>query len=128
MAFSALVFFTCLLGLTGLIAGSIGAHGLENHSQEDRDSFKLAAHYQMMHGMAAIAALALSESLRGNSPRAAKRMHVAAWLLAIGTTLFSFTIYAVVLGAPKAIGPLTPLGGLVMMGGWCVGLLSAFAL
>lgn len=128
MVSAPLLFYTGFLGLSGVIAGTVGAHGLSGYPDKARDLFRTAAHYQMLHGMAAIACIALAESLRGTSPKAARWIDIAACLFAIGTSLFSFTIYATTLGAPKVLGPLTPLGGLVMMSAWCTAMLSALAL
>lgn len=45
---------------------------------------------------------------------------VAAGLLTAGMTMFSGSIYLLVLDAQrfKFLGPVTPLGGLCMIGGW----------
>jgi uncharacterized membrane protein YgdD (TMEM256/DUF423 family) len=45
---------------------------------------------------------------------------VAASLLLAGMTLFSGSIYLLVLDPQrfKALGPVTPLGGLCLIGGW----------
>ena len=48
----------------------------------------------------------------------------AALLIVIGLGLFSGSLYALTLGAPRALGILTPLGGLALIAGW---LLFAFA-
>lgn len=128
MVYAPLLFYAGFLGFTSLIAGSVAAHGLNGYTSNQRETFKLAAHYQMMHGMVTVAAVALSEALRPTNVNAAKWIDIAAWLLAAGTSFFSFTIYATTLGAPSVLGPLTPFGGLLMMAGWCTAMLSAFVL
>jgi uncharacterized membrane protein YgdD (TMEM256/DUF423 family) len=40
------------------------------------------------------------------------------WLLVAGIALFSGSLYALVLGAPKAVGAVTPFGGLAFILGW----------
>jgi uncharacterized membrane protein YgdD (TMEM256/DUF423 family) len=128
MVYAPFLFYVGFLGFSGVIAGTVGAHGLSGYPDKARDLFKTAAHYQTLHATASIGAVALAESLRPTNLKAAKWVGVAAGLFAAGTSLFSFTIYATTLGAPKALGPLTPLGGLLMMSGWCTAMLSALAL
>jgi len=45
-------------------------------------------------------------------------MRAAGWLLFIGIVLFSGSLYALALGAPKGLGAVTPLGGLAFIVGW----------
>ena len=42
----------------------------------------------------------------------------AAILLLIGAAIFAITLYAMALGAPRWLGAITPIGGLLMIGGW----------
>ena len=46
--------------------------------------------------------------------------HVATLLviLIVAVLLFSVSIYGLALGGPRALGPVTPLGGLCMICGW----------
>jgi len=45
-------------------------------------------------------------------------MKAGGLLLAAGIVLFSGSLYALALGAPRVIGVVTPLGGLAFMLGW----------
>lgn len=40
------------------------------------------------------------------------------WLLLVGSTLFAGSLYAMALGAPRALGAVTPLGGLGLIAGF----------
>jgi uncharacterized membrane protein YgdD (TMEM256/DUF423 family) len=42
----------------------------------------------------------------------------AGWLLVAGIVLFSGSLYALALGAPRGAGMVTPLGGLAFILGW----------
>lgn len=90
------------LGATGVGLGAYGAHGLP---QIKLESWKTAVHYQLLHSVALLAV---------GVPISSKRL----W--AMGTTLFSGSIYMLCIGVgPKAIlGPTTPIGGLLMIAGW----------
>jgi uncharacterized membrane protein YgdD (TMEM256/DUF423 family) len=45
-------------------------------------------------------------------------MRAAGWLMLAGMLLFSGSLYGLALGAPRALGPLTPLGGLALLIAW----------
>ena len=51
---------------------------------------------------------------------------VAAWLIAVGTLLFSGSIYAKTFGAPPAIVSVAPYGGVAIMVGWLLFAASAW--
>lgn len=52
--------------------------------------------------------------------QAAPRHHLAKSLFTAGMTMFSGSIYLLVLDGQtfKPLGPVTPLGGLALIGGW----------
>ncbi|KAI8381083.1 uncharacterized protein BYT42DRAFT_545034 [Radiomyces spectabilis] len=110
-----------VLGLTALALGAFGAHGLAKHVNNDQTKIRnwtMAAEFQLMHG---VALLALS-----SIPSTVRRIHPAASPLILGgTIMFSGTIYLLTLKREqfRALGPVTPLGGLAMMAGWATLLL-----
>jgi len=53
-------------------------------------------------------------------PRAAVLVRTAAVLIATGVVLFSGSLYALALGAPRTLGLLTPLGGLAWIAAWAL--------
>ncbi|TAN06357.1 MAG: DUF423 domain-containing protein [Rhodanobacteraceae bacterium] len=97
-------------GAVAVVLGALGAHAL--HAQLSApmlDVWHTAVRFQFWHALA----LAFCSVLR---PTHALRL--AAVLFAIGMVLFCGSLYALVLGAPRAIGLLTPLGGLALIGAW----------
>ncbi|OBZ86774.1 hypothetical protein A0J61_05177 [Choanephora cucurbitarum] len=110
-----------ILGTTGLALGAFGAHGLVKVVGDNPTKIKnwtMAAEFQIMHG---IALLALS-----SIPPTVRRIHpVAQPLILSGTLMFSGTIYLLTLQRDRfrALGPITPLGGIAMMAGWAALLL-----
>lgn len=102
-----------LLGLTAVAAGAFGAHLLEARLTAERlSAFHTAANYQMYHALALLgAAWAVTRWDHG-------AVNAAGWLFLIGAILFSGSIYLLVLGGPRWLGPVTPLGGLTLMAGW----------
>lgn len=99
------------IGAAGVGFGAFGAHGLgDNLGDEAAAWFATATAYALPHAAAA-AALALANLNR------------AAWAMIIGVVLFSGSLYALALsslgGAPlRALGMITPLGGVFMLVGW----------
>lgn len=102
-----------LLGLLGVAAGAFGAHGLRAHvSAADLDIWRTAAHYQQVHA-AVLVAIGLGARTR------TRALSASAWLFVLGVLVFSGTLYAMVLGGPRILGAVTPVGGLALMSGWC---------
>jgi len=66
----------------------------------------------MYHGLALLLIAALWPGLRQRWAR------LGAWLLLAGIVLFSGSLYALALGAPKGLGLVTPFGGLAFILGW----------
>lgn len=101
-----------VLGLFGVAAGAFGAHGLRGSvSARDLEIWQTGAHYQQLH-----AVLLVVIGLASRAP--SRALAVAATLLTLGVLVFSGTLYAMVLGAPRVLGAVTPLGGLCLMTGW----------
>lgn len=102
-----------------IILGAFGAHALKKVLTEERLlSFETGIRYQMYHGLALLAIAALSEKWSFN-------FKAPIVLLLIGTILFSCSIYGLamqdVLGVSlKFLGPITPIGGSVLIVGWLV--------
>jgi uncharacterized membrane protein YgdD (TMEM256/DUF423 family) len=111
-----------LLGLVGVAAGAFGAHGLRNAvSPRDLEIWQTGAHYQQLH---AVLLVALGLWARGRGTAWATW---AAALFILGIVVFSGTLYAMVLGAPRVLGAVTPLGGLALMSGWATIVVGALA-
>jgi uncharacterized membrane protein YgdD (TMEM256/DUF423 family) len=106
-----------LLGLLAVIFGAFGAHVLKKSFTADQlNSFETGVKYQMYH---AILVLMLSFNL--NLDTALEKNMMYCFL--IGTFLFSFSIYGLCLSAAKGkkwtiLGPITPIGGLILVVGW----------
>jgi len=67
--------------------------------------------YQLWHGLA----LLLVALLLAREP--VRLLQLAAWGFALGTVLFSGSLYLLIL-AGWPVGLVTPLGGLLLMTGW----------
>ena len=102
-----------LSAFVAVAAGAFGAHALRGAlTPELLDVFETAARYQMYH---ALALLAVGWLARHGGCRATA---AAGWLFAIGTVLFSGSLYALSLTGVRWLGAITPLGGAAFLGGW----------
>uniref|UniRef100_UPI00333EBB7A DUF423 domain-containing protein n=1 Tax=Castellaniella defragrans TaxID=75697 RepID=UPI00333EBB7A len=108
-----LILCGALILALGVAAGAFGAHGLKRLVAPDLlEVWRTAAHYQLIHG----AGLLLVASLW---PRLAPAP--AAWagsLMLAGLLVFSGSLYAMVLTGLRALGAITPIGGLLMILSW----------
>jgi uncharacterized membrane protein YgdD (TMEM256/DUF423 family) len=107
-------------GLAGVGLGAFGAHGLKSLTSEQGLAWwETAARYHLFHAVA----LVLLGLLQNHRPGG----DGAGWAFLLGSVLFSGTLYAMALGAPRWLGAVTPVGGLGMMLGWLLLALHARA-
>jgi uncharacterized membrane protein YgdD (TMEM256/DUF423 family) len=97
-------------GFVSVAAGAFAAHGLSGQSAE---VMRTGATYEFMHALATLACAALIQV-------GAARARFAPALFLAGSVLFSGSLYALALGAPRLIGIVTPFGGLLFLAGWAV--------
>jgi uncharacterized membrane protein YgdD (TMEM256/DUF423 family) len=100
-----------IFGFFAVIMGALAAHGpLHDYldRQQQLDHWRTALNYQWYH---ALALLAAGQSLN------TRRGTVVFWLL--GVICFSGSLYVLALDpSQRWAGPITPLGGLLLMAGW----------
>ncbi|KAL3924839.1 MAG: hypothetical protein SGILL_000794 [Bacillariaceae sp.] len=119
-----------VLGASGVGLGAIGAHAFKKTLTErgTAASWQTATIYQLFHATAILGlstTLSMKASKNGSASGKAEdgsMTLLAGQLLSLGTVMFSGSIYCLALNVgPKALlGPTTPLGGLLMIGGWVV--------
>jgi uncharacterized membrane protein YgdD (TMEM256/DUF423 family) len=108
-----------LLALATLL-GAFGAHGLRGQLDPNELSvFLTADRYQFFQSLGLMGVGLCARSMDGALLRR------AAALLFAGIVLFCGSLYLLAFGAPHAIGIMTPIGGLMLIGGW---LLYAWAM
>ncbi|KAI9051935.1 hypothetical protein LZ554_004190 [Drepanopeziza brunnea f. sp. 'monogermtubi'] len=101
----------CLYGASAVTLGAFGAHGLKKRIADPQRiaNWSTAAQYQLIHsGILLVGTVAAPQN------------KLAASLLVAGMTMFSGSIYLLTLDPQrfKFLGPVTPLGGLCLIGGW----------
>lgn len=84
-----------------IAAGAFGAHATQPPAT---DWLRTGGLYQLIHAVAALVVAPLDRA--------------AARLLVGGAAVFALSLYAMALGAPRVLGAITPIGGLLMIAGW----------
>ncbi|HET7825208.1 MAG TPA: DUF423 domain-containing protein [Anaeromyxobacter sp.] len=101
-------------------AGAFGAHALKARlSPEHLAVFETGARYEMYHAIG-LALAAWAAARFSGAP--------AAWagaLFIAGTVLFSGSLYALALTGVRALGVVTPFGGVAFIAGWIALAISA---
>lgn len=111
--------FGAIFGAIAVALGALGAHALKKVlSEAQLQSFEVGVKYQMYH---ALVLLVIGFFFAFET----RLQHLMGWSFIAGTLLFSFSIYFLsmssLMGANlKFLGPVTPLGGLLMILGWCL--------
>jgi uncharacterized membrane protein YgdD (TMEM256/DUF423 family) len=115
MKFDSARILACSGGLLALatLLGAFGAHSLREELAPDRLSvFLTADRYQFFHSLGLLGVGLVARSMGSTLLRQ------AAALILVGIVLFCGSLYALSFGAPQALGFITPLGGLALIGGW----------
>ena len=125
MAAKFLFMIASCYGLVAVGLGAFGAHGLRSRLDDSQMiAWETAVHYQAVH---AVVLLALGLWLHGLQGRMLS-VEWAGWLFAGGVLLFSGSIYLLVLTGARWAGPVTPLGGLLLICGWLLLIVTAMRL
>ena len=118
-----LVQLAALLGASGVGFGALGAHAMQKTLLQRNmlESYKTAVLYQLLHAVSILGVASLeAASSASNRDGSTSPLVRAGKAMALGTTLFSGSIYCLCFGVgpKKVMGPTTPIGGLIMIGGW----------
>lgn len=105
-------------GAVAVAVGAFAAHGLRSRLDAAAlHAFETGVTYQFFHSLA-LCALALWCRQIGRTLTFGDAAVVAGGAFIVGIVFFSGSLYALTLGAPRWIGPITPIGGLAFVGGW----------
>ena len=98
-----------------VIVGAFGAHGLQNRLDDySRGVYEKAVFYHFLHAMGILLVAVLART--GTFPEQA--MDTVCWCLLAGIVLFCGSLYALALTGNRALGMITPVGGLAFIIGW----------
>ena len=103
-----------LLMAAAVALGAFGAHALKARFTPGALAlWQTAVSYHAWHALGLLGVgmlLARFPNTRG--------LEATAWLFVAGIALFSGSLYALALDAPRAVGIVTPLGGVAFIAGW----------
>ena len=101
--------------LLGILVGAMGSHALRTVLDATQlHALQTAVQYQLVNGLGLFAIGLLARS------HADPMLPRIALLLLVGIACFSGGIYIMLAGAPRALGLVTPLGGLLMISAWAL--------
>jgi uncharacterized membrane protein YgdD (TMEM256/DUF423 family) len=110
-----LMSIAALVVLLGIVVGALGSHALRATLDATQlHALETAVQYQLVNGLGLFGIGLLARS------------HADAWLPRVGLLLlagvacFSGGIYIMLAGAPRILGLVTPMGGLLMIAAWAL--------
>jgi len=109
------VFFAlgAVLAALGVAAGAFGAHALRGRLAPDLLAvFETGVRYHLIHALALLSVAWATTRWPGRAT------NIAGWLFLAGTVLFSGSLYALSVSGIRALGAITPLGGVAFIAGW----------
>lgn len=99
-----------IAGASAVLFGAFGAHALRaTLDPAHRELWHTAVEYHAWHALALVLAVGLGCGRAGRC---------ATFAFALGIALFSGSLYALALGAPRWTGIVTPFGGVAFVIGW----------
>lgn len=102
-----------LSGAIAVAAGAFGAHALQSRVEPRLvEVFETGARYQMYHALALLAVAWAATRWPGSLTTA------SGWLFVAGTVVFSGSLYAMTFTGIRALGAITPIGGVCFIAGW----------
>ena len=108
---SAFVTLAAVLAGLAVAAGAFGAHALQGHVDAAAlQIWHTAVEYQMWHALALLMIALHAERIRFATSMCG--------ILVVEIALFSGSLYALALGAPRIVGIVTPFGGVAFIAAW----------
>jgi uncharacterized membrane protein YgdD (TMEM256/DUF423 family) len=104
-----------LLMVLAVACGAFAAHGLRGRLEPEQLAlWQTAVDYHVYHALGVLAVGLLALRLR------AALLRWSGWAMLAGIALFSGSLYALALGAPRWLGAVTPVGGTLFILGWAL--------
>jgi len=110
--------WAAVLLIVGIAMGAFGAHALEGVLDAKGDeSWGTASHYALVMGAATLAATATGRTMGVGWVQSGVALFSGSIFLLVGARLKGWPIQA-------WVGPVTPIGGLLMIAGWILWLMG----
>lgn len=105
------MFLAAIGGFVAVAVGAFAAHGVSD--PQAKDWLRTGSQYGFMHSMATFACATFMQ-VGGQRARFAPAFFLS------GVVIFSGSLYAMALGAPRILGAVTPIGGVLFLIGWAI--------
>jgi uncharacterized membrane protein YgdD (TMEM256/DUF423 family) len=109
--------FFLIASINGFLAvalGAFAAHALKNILDVQLlATFQTGVQYHMTHTLALLVVALLTLQFPQNT-----LLKVSGWLFILGIVFFSGSLYALSLSGIRWLGAITPIGGVLFLGGW----------
>ena len=104
----------CVAALLAVAGGAFGAHALRHTLPPDSMAiYQTAVAYQFYHAVGL-----LVMGLAANFLPSSRWLAWAGILMGTGILLFSGSLYLIAVTGLRAFGPITPIGGMMLIAGW----------
>jgi uncharacterized membrane protein YgdD (TMEM256/DUF423 family) len=111
------ILLAALFAMLGVAMGAFAAHGLKAVLPvEALATIKTGVLYQLLHAIAVVVVATLMQQDRWLHVHTELRRACICFLF--GVVFFSGSLYLLVLASLKVLGPVTPLGGILLLLGW----------
>lgn len=111
-----LLLLAALFGAFSVALAAVGAHAFHETllANQQVDTFAKAVDYAMYGALALLAVVALSQLF------SEKLLIIGGYLLALGTVLFSGSLFLYTMAGMKFLTAVTPIGGTLLIVAWLV--------
>ncbi len=105
--------------LAGVVLGAFGAHALRGELTEQAfNAFQTGVHYQIYHGLGLLALGLSAAAMPDNRLLDRRLLRWSAISMLMGIILFSGSLYLLAVTGMPLFGPVTPVGGILLITSW----------
>jgi uncharacterized membrane protein YgdD (TMEM256/DUF423 family) len=110
-----------IFALLSVVLGAFGAHALKTRISADMlGVFQTGVQYQFYHALALLVVGMMMKQMPSSL------LMWAAGMMITGVVFFSGSLYGLAITGQKWLGPITPLGGVCLIIGWLLVIVSLF--
>ena len=111
--------FSAINGALAVALGAFGAHGLKGKtSPQLLAAYQTGVHYHMFHVLALFGLSLLLMRIMNTVSELPITLLAAGYCWILGMVMFSGSLYGLGIGGPSWLGPVTPVGGALLIIGW----------
>ena len=116
-----------IFGFVGVAMGAFGAHAMKDSLVRSGllSTYQTASLYCLVHALALLGVGVLD--IVSPSSKTAIRLRWATRCFVFGIGIFSGSLWALAIFEIKWLGAITPVGGVILLAGWCSVLLAGIS-